>query len=82
MKRRRYMDILSVLAMAGVTFCALCWTLVVIEIIDFLPELGFDIEHNLVHGFGVLFIAVFVIFFPLGWYMRRIDYHFSRWRYP
>ena len=71
-------SVIELLAFLGIIFGCLCWTLMIVEGINLAQEYGFIIEHNIVHAFGSMFILLFLILFPLNYFMRKSDYYFTQ----
>lgn len=75
---RRYLmiDIIHGLTFIAIVLGALCWTIILVEGIRLAPEYGFIIKDNFIHAAGASFVVIFLVMFPLNYYLRRCDYHF------
>ena len=79
-RRTLVCDILHGTVFIAIIFGALFWTLMIVEAINILPQYGFLLKDNPIHAGGSMFVAIFLILFPLGWYMRRTDRYFHQWK--
>ena len=75
---RRYLmiDIIHGLTFIAILLGALCWMIILFEGIRLAPEYGFIIKDNVIHAAGALFVVIFLVMFPLNYYLRRCGYYF------
>lgn len=80
--RKRYLmcDIFHGMTWMAVMLGGFCWTIMVVEGINLAQRYGFIIEGNPIHAFGAMFITLFLILFPLNWWLYRVNHYFRRRR--
>jgi hypothetical protein len=67
-------DLLHWLVWIFIIIGALCWTLILVEGVDYISPY---LRHDMVHALGMMFIAIFIILFPLNYLLRRSDLWFK-----